>query len=294
MKESQKNHTPVSRAEWWIALTLCAAIIAALTLEQLVHNPPSVEGAFAPVWLPFTAAVIAAAGIMLLNDHSPWFRVQQVIRYCGLFLLVLAANGLPLDLLRLTPLIPIGIDWPGVVIKILALGGAIMLLRFTLVRQATPASFRLVAWYGYAAFLLALPYPILRTCWALGGTLGLVQPGAAGHGFIPWLASVPWLLAATLSLLLVSTRRWMPRRLLLSAGWFATASVALIGPAACWSLVTKLMAGEDLGLEGIATWVPCLFYGSWLLWAIAAGAATRSYQLHSAGSVQILADAAVA
>jgi hypothetical protein len=29
-------------------------------------------------------------------------------------------------------------------------------------------------------------------------------------------------------------------------------------------------------------WVPGLFYGSWLLWPIAAGAATRSYQLRSA------------
>jgi hypothetical protein len=33
---------------------------------------------------------------------------------------------------------------------------------------------------------------------------------------------------------------------------------------------------------GIATWVFALFYGSWLLWAVAAGAATRSYQLRSA------------
>ena len=32
----------------------------------------------------------------------------------------------------------------------------------------------------------------------------------------------------------------------------------------------------------VATWVPALFYGSWFLWAIAAAAATRSYQLRSA------------
>ena len=35
-------------------------------------------------------------------------------------------------------------------------------------------------------------------------------------------------------------------------------------------------------LGGIAFWVFGLFYGSWLLWAIAAGVATRSYQLRSA------------
>lgn len=48
------------------------------------------------------------------------------------------------------------------------------------------------------------------------------------------------------------------------------------------SLVAKLATGGDPGLEGIAVWVPGLFYGSWLLWATATGAATRSYQLRSA------------
>ena len=73
----------------------------------------------------------------------------------------------------------------------------------------------------------------------------------------------------------------MPRRLLLAAGWSATAVVAMIGPAACWALVTKL-ARAAIPIGGIAIWVYCLFYGSWLLWAMAAAAATRSYQLRSA------------
>jgi len=73
----------------------------------------------------------------------------------------------------------------------------------------------------------------------------------------------------------------MPRRMLLAAGWSATAKVAMIGPAAFWSMITKLVEGGDIGIKGMATWVPCLFYTSWFLWAIAAGAATRSYQLRS-------------
>jgi hypothetical protein len=105
-------------------------------------------------------------------------------------------------------------------------------------------------------------------------------PGAAGDGYA-WLLSIPWLLAAALSLLLVSTWRWMPRRLLLAAGWFATVVVAMIGPAACWALVTAVVNGGG-PRNGIAIWVFGLLYGSWLLWAIAAGAATRSYQLRSA------------
>jgi hypothetical protein len=56
----------------------------------------------------------------------------------------------------------------------------------------------------------------------------------------------------------------------------------MVGPAACRSLVSAWLRRADLGLSGIATWVPALFAGSWLLWASAAGAATRSYQLRSA------------
>ena len=89
--------------------------------------------------------------------------------------------------------------------------------------------------------------------------------------------------AAVLSLLLVVTPHWMCRWLLLVAGWSGTAIVAMVGPAAVWSVVAKLLAGGDLaGNVGIEFWVPCVFYGSWFFWAIAAGAATRSYQLRSA------------
>jgi hypothetical protein len=68
-------------------------------------------------------------------------------------------------------------------------------------------------------------------------------------------AFIPWLLAAAVSLLLVPTWRWVPRRLLLAAGWSATAIVAMIGPAACWALVTGLAGGHDPGSKGIAIWV---------------------------------------
>jgi hypothetical protein len=279
--ESQSGQSLGSRAEPWMALVLCAAVLAARAVEQLVRNRPAYAGSFAPYWLPLAAAGLAAAGIVRLNGRPRWLRVQRALLWGGLLLMVWAANGLPLDLLRMTPLIPLGVDWPGLATRTLALAAAVVLARLALARPAAPESTRAAAWYGYAAFVLALPYPVLRTSWALGGTLGLDRAGAAGHGWVPWLACIPWLLAAALSLLLVSTLRWMPRWLLLAAGWFATAVVALIGPAACWSLVTKLPAGGDLGPRGIATWIPGLFYGSWLLWAIAAGAATRSYQLRS-------------
>ena len=287
--ESQSSHSRGSRAEPWIALALCAAVLLGWAVEQLVLNRPDYAETLAPDWLPLAATGLAAAGIIMrLNGRPQLLRLRRALSWSGLLLMVWAANGLPLDLLRIAGLAPDGVDWPGLATRTLALAAAVMLARLALAGPPDPTSTRefrsthVVNWYGYAAFVLALPYPVIRTCWALGGTLGLMWPGAAGHGFAPWLASIPWLLAAALSLLLVSTWRWMPRRLLLAAGWSATAVVAMIGPAACWKLVTTLVGGDDPGLEGIAIWVPGLFYGSWLLWAIAAGAATRSYQLRSA------------
>jgi hypothetical protein len=67
----------------------------------------------------------------------------------------------------------------------------------------------------------------------------------------------------------------------LIAAWTATAIVASVAPAACWSLVTKFISHDQFAKSDMASWVFCLFYGSWLFWAIAAFAATRSYQLKS-------------
>jgi hypothetical protein len=282
--EPQSSQSLDRGTERRIALALCAAVVAAGALKPLVRNGPNDAATFAPDWTLLAAGGLAAAGIVRSNGHPHWLRGQRALLWSGLLLMVWATSGLPLQLLRLTPLIPFAVDWPMLATKTLALAAAVVLAHLALARPASPASSRAATWYGYAAFVLALPYPVLRTWWALGGTLGLSRPGAAGHGWLPWLACIPWLLAAALSLLLVSTWRWLPRRLLLAAGWFATAVVAMVGPAACWAFFTSLVRGGDLGLGklGIAAWVPGLFYGSWFLWAIAAGAATRSYQLRSA------------
>jgi len=288
--EEQSSHKRGSKSGQMIALALCIAVIGATVVEQFVHNRPDYSGTFAPKWIPLVAAGFAAAGIIPLNSRPLWYRVQRALLWSGLSLMVWTANGLPFDLLRMTPLMPLGVDWPGMVTRTLALAAVIILARIILAHPSTIATTRPASWYGYAAFVLAMPYPVLRTCWALGGTVGLMYPGAAGSGFAPLLIAIPWILAAALSLCLVSTRPRMPRRLLLVAGWSATAIVAMIGPAAFWSMISKLLEGGDIGLKGMATWVPFLFYTSWFLWAIAAGAATRSYQLRSVSSADILAN----
>ena len=292
---SRISRLPGGRAAPWIALALCAAATAAWALGQLAGGRPAYAGDLAPGWLPLAAAALAAAGIALRSDErlrTP--RLGRALSWGGLLLLLWAASGLPLDLLRVTSLLvpglmPPGVDWPGLASRALALAALVVLARQVLARPDDPESARDVGssppvrWYGYAAFALALPYPVLKTWWALGGSFGLRWPGAEGldGSFALWLPAVPWLLAAALSLLLASPPRWMPRRLLLTAGWSATVVVATIGPAAFWSLVGGLIGG-DADFGAMAGWVFVLFYGSWFLWAIAAGAATRAYQLRTA------------
>ena len=292
IRESQSGYKQDGKSGQFIALALCFAVVAAKTVEQFFSNPPDYDRTFAPNWIPLVAAGFAAAGLIRLNGRARCHRVQRSLLWSGLMLMIWTANGLLFDLLRMTPLMPPGVDWPGLVTRTLALAAVIMLARLALARPNTTATARPASWYGYAAFVLAMPYPVLRTCWAMGSTVGLMHPGAAGSGFAPLLIAIPWILAAVLSLCLVSTRHWMPRRLLLTAGWSATAIVAMIGPAAFWSMITKLVEGGDIGLKGMATWVPFLFYTSWFLWAIAAGAATRSYQLRSVNSADNITNVA--
>jgi DHA1 family inner membrane transport protein len=278
-----------SATEPSVSLALCAGVAIGWAVEQAVPNPESVQ-AMAPDWLPLVAAAVAAAGILSLDRPALWRRARGALRWSGLLLMVWAANGLPFDVLTLAGLmghraadgtvVMSTVYWPGLATRTLALAAAVVLARLVLAGPTSPSA-RPATWYGYVAFVLALPYPALRLHWALGGTLGLAWPGAAGDGFAPLLLAIPWLAAAALSLLLASPRSWMPRRLTLAAGWSGTLVVAMIGPAACWGLVSELARGGDPGTDGIATWVFGLFYGSWLLWAIAAAAATRSYQLRT-------------
>jgi hypothetical protein len=131
--KSQSSQSLSSKAEPWIALVLCAAVLVAGALEQLVRNRPAYAGTFIPA---LAATGLAAAGLMRLNGRPKWPRVRRALRWTGLLLMVWAANGLPFDLLRMTPLIPLGVDWPGLARRTLALAAAVVLARLALARPA--------------------------------------------------------------------------------------------------------------------------------------------------------------
>lgn len=275
----------LDHTETWVALVLCGAVLVAALVQPLIPGRPTYAAVFAPDWTGIAAAILGGlAATASLRGNRPPSLPQRVLAWSACLLLTWASGGLLLDLLRVVGLIPLGVDVPGTVTRALALAATVVLAHLTLFRAPREPRGQPPGWFGWVACVFALPYPLLKTWWALGGTLGLTGGGVGDElagSFVLWLPSVPFVLAAVLSLLLVPAWRRIPRWLLLTAGWVATATAANVGPAACWALVAATLSGSP-GPEGMATWVTPLFYGSWLLFAFAIGAATRSYQLRSA------------
>ena len=102
-----RPETTQSRSEAWVALALCAAVFAAGVLEQLVHDQPAYAEALTSDWLPLAAAGLGAAAIVVrLAARRPrWLRLQGALGWGGLLLMLWAAGGLMIDLLRVASLL---------------------------------------------------------------------------------------------------------------------------------------------------------------------------------------------
>lgn len=87
------------RAQAWVLLALCGAVLAAWALGRLVPNRPDYAKIFGPDWVALAAAGLAAVEIILLHGGPRWQRLQRALMWGGLLLMVWAANGLPIDLL---------------------------------------------------------------------------------------------------------------------------------------------------------------------------------------------------
>ena len=156
--ESKISPIPGNKAKHWIALSLCAAVLIAGLLKQLVPDRPDYADSFAPVWISFIAAGFAAAGIIRFKYRHRLLRVQRALLWGGILLMVWTANGLLFDLLRLTPLMPPGIDWPGMATRSLALAAVVALARIALARpEPLNQSARLHGMVMLHSYCTALP-----------------------------------------------------------------------------------------------------------------------------------------
>ncbi|QUH00219.1 hypothetical protein HUO13_04810 [Saccharopolyspora erythraea] len=291
------------------ALAASAATLSAFLASRVLSRG---EILFAiPVWVtPLAAALgMTAAAAMMFRHH----RATTVLTAIALGTMLLTAGGVFFDIATPISYLLVGEpvpDWPMAVTRALALVAAILLFR-ALVRYrrralaqclgcgrnptAPPVEQRL--WLGYAGFLFGLPYPLLKTHWALGGTIGLDHSDLARDGFTRgWLVVPAALVGLVLSLALVHRwgrvwPRWVPglagkatpRGLLLFGGWFGSGLLLTMGLPAAVQMLGVAGAPAPRPIEGMHAWPSMVFYGSWLLWGLLLTPATRSYQLRTRG-----------
>ncbi|MEV0701578.1 hypothetical protein AB0I53_27210 [Saccharopolyspora sp. NPDC050389] len=280
---------------------LIASALTFLSFESRHFLPRGLIIFELPNWATPLAAAAGVLGAALLMSPLR-ARVLVAINGAAVLLLLWAAGGILFDLLRLFGLMGFPPDWPMFATRAFALTSAILLVRATILRfrALTGACARCGGpasspprWLGYLGVLFALPYPVIKTNWALGGTIGLDYPDLARDGFTSgWLVVPAALIGIVLSLALVHRwgriwPRWVPglagrptpRGLLLFGGWFGTGLLFTMGPAGFASVVADLISGtSSSSIAGMHYWPGALFYVSWMCWALALGPSVYLYQ----------------
>ncbi|WP_190818550.1 hypothetical protein [Saccharopolyspora pogona] len=283
-------------------VALIASALTFLAFESRHVLPRGVVLFELPGWTTPLAAATGVLGAALLMSSLRARRMLVAINGAAVLLLFLAAGGILFDLLRVFGLMGFPPDWPMFITRSFALMSAILLVRASVLRAreitgacelcggpAAPPP----RWLGYLGGLFALPYPVIKTNWALGGTIGLDYPDPARDGFTSgWLVVPAALIGIVLSLALVHRwgriwPRWVPglagrptpRGLLLFGGWFGTALLFTMGPAGAATVVSDLVSGTPSStIAGMHYWPGALFYVSWMCWALVFGPSVYLYQ----------------
>lgn len=191
-----------------------------------------------------------------------------------------------LDLLRLTPYVPVGLDGTHLAARLVFGAGALCWITTAAGLRAPAGTARFRPWIGYLAAAAPLPYMTLKTAWALGSTVGWPAGtsmagtfgghGGAGVEIAGWGTVAVALIGIPLALALVRPfGRRLPRWMPLAAGWFGTALLVPFVPVAVEALVAMLRGSPPQGLEN---WVFVLVYGGFGAWGVLLGAATRQFQ----------------
>lgn len=282
-------------------LVACATTLMAAAVDAGLSSKDYTKG-FAPSWVTALAALL---GVVATFGAMGWPREGLLPRrpvltagWCGCVLMVWSAGGVIFDGLRAlavlgVPGMPPVVDWPGFASRTLAVVAGALLAATVLSYQracrgrctrcgrddpASPRSSR--RWLGYAACAFALPYPLLKLYWALGGTIARSAVGTTSVEGFPIGETVAFALVGLLALALV--QRWgrlVPRRLLLVVAWAAAGALLTMGALAGFGSLAQALGLVDgparFGSDG---WIVYLVYGSWLLLGVALGGAVVDYQ----------------
>lgn len=146
-------------------------------------------------------------------------------------------------------------------------------------------------WTGYATFVVGMLYALWSAYWAAGGSAGLDELGGKlaelARQRDPMLIRVVWvtvvlkIVGATLGLALVQPwGRRLPRWLLLSGSWGATAVLVLYGALLVAVQLVVLLGGlqPDAPVDRKPFYWHLFLWDPWfLLWGLLLGAATWAF-----------------
>lgn len=275
--------TSTHGARWLLPAVAVLAAAAAMLILASRSDPGTLDYGvgIVPAAVPWVAAgvVIGIAVVSL----TPWVTSGVGTALVGVLVLTTgwSLSVLLFDALRAVRLVPLPLNGWGLALRLLLLLGVAAALRPAFRARAStqgrcPACHRALPgalarvprWPAAAGVVFALPYPVIRMIWILGGTLGTtggpvdvdktLQLGMAGAGVV--------LVVLAVILLVDRGPTWL-RTLLGLGGLVVGAGLsATFGPAAA-GFASRLLApgAETAPAAGLMPWVFLLFYGSWFL-----------------------------
>ena len=234
-----------------------------------------------PAVVPWLAAGLAVAvAVVGLTERGASSAGGSLLMGALVIVTAWSITMLPFDVLRIVGLVPLPLSGSGLLLRLLLLGAAAAALvpalrsrrarqeRCQACRRVLPGTLdRVPRWPAVVAVVFALPYPVLRTVWALGGTFGTTGEPLDLDPAVAWGAAiVGWALVAFTVVLLVGRGPMWARALLGLGGLVAGLALAVIGGLAA------TLAGTGLANEGLQssqgelmTWTFLLVYGSWFV-----------------------------
>jgi hypothetical protein len=250
-----------------------------------------------PVVVPWLAAILSIALAALgLSERHATSAAASVLAGAVIVLTAWAVVMLPFDLLRIVGLVPLPLSGWGMTLRLLLLvagaGAVVPVLRAQRAhqdrcqacRRVLPGRLdRLPRWPAVVAVIFALPYPVLRVVWAMGGTFGTTGEPLDLDPALAWgVVVVGLMLVAFTLLLLVGKGPLWARALFGLGGLLAGMGLTVIGGLAA-ALTLSLLATEGLGSsqgDHLMTWTFLIVYGSWLVAGLAVMAASWRYWAH--------------
>ncbi len=263
------------------ALTVAAAAGATAVLATQADDEVLDYGVgLVPAVVPWLAAGLSVA-MAALGSSARRASSAAVSVLIGAVAVVTAwsITMLPFDLLRIVRLVPMPLSGWGMSLRLLLLvaGAAALIpaLRARAARQGRcPACRRVLPgrldavrrWPAIVAVIFALPYPLLRVHWALGGTFGTTGEPLDMEPAVAWGAAVAGsMLVAFAAVLLIGRGPRWARALFGLGGLVPGAALTVIGGLAAVGAAFMLINEGPQSSPGAGLVAPTflLVYGSW-------------------------------